>query len=121
MRKASTVLLVATATLAGGWLVACGSSHNSGAPGPDASNDAPIVSSDGASQDAPVTADAGDAGDGSATSCGVDEAGITLSPFTCCVMGLIDNDTNATASPSPTFCNNLTDNTSDPGQFGKYF
>jgi hypothetical protein len=123
MNKAPTLLLVGAALLSGAWLLACGNS-NTALPGPkDAStSDSPAGHPDGGGQDAPSGNDGGGdaAGDGGA-SCGTDEAGVALSPFTCCVMGLIDQHTNNTDTPDPGFCNNLQDNESDPGQFAKYF
>jgi hypothetical protein len=121
MRRAATFVLAAAATLAIGSFVACGNSNNTALPGPlDASNDS-LAPNDGGG-DAKPTGDGGEGGAGEGgTGCGSDKAGTARSPFTCCVMGLIDNHTNATDVPDPAFCNNLTDNPADPAQFDKYF
>lgn len=121
MRTAITLALAAAAALATGGLVACSSNDNTPLPGgPDASHDAPVTPTDGGG-DAKPSGDGGDAGGEGGATCGSDKAGTARSPFTCCVMGLIDNHSTAKDLPDPGFCNNLADNPSDPAQFDKYF
>jgi len=121
MRTAATLFVAAAAALALGSLAACSNDNGTTPlPGPDASHDAPVGNDGGT--DAKPTGDAGEAGPGEGgTGCGADKAGTARSPFTCCVMGLIDNHTNGTDTPDPSFCNGLAGDPKDPAQFDKYF
>jgi hypothetical protein len=121
MRTAATLFVAAAAALALGALAACGNGDNTTLPGPsDASHDSPVVNDAGG--DAKPSGDAGEGGTGEGgAGCGSDKAGTARAPFTCCVMGLIDNHTNGTDTPDPAFCNGLSDDPNDPAQFDKYF
>jgi hypothetical protein len=119
MRKSLTFLLASAAALGTALVVACGNNNNNvPPPSPEGGADS-AVQHDAGTSDAPHEGGAGEAEAG--TGCGTDDAGIARAPFTCCVMGLIDNHTNGTDPPDPSFCNGLTDNPADPAQFDKYF